>query len=91
VVGAWLVLRRAGLKGAAVAGRIGLVFGGVGLVAAALIGDASAANGPAPRVTSIGIAGGWRAGRRALVRRAQLLSNTFASVLFTLSCVRPLT
>jgi hypothetical protein len=28
-LGAWLVLRRAGFKGAAVAGRIALVFGGV--------------------------------------------------------------
>jgi len=56
VMGAWLVLRRAGLKGAAVAGRIGLVFGGVVLVAAAGLGafwlmrPLVNANGPAPRL-----------------------------------------
>jgi hypothetical protein len=56
VLGAWLVLRRAGLKGAAVAGRVGLVFGGVVLVAAAGIGAVWLmrplvnANGPAPRL-----------------------------------------
>lgn len=56
VLGAWLVLRRAGLKGAAVAGRIGAVFGGVVLVAAAAIGafwfmrPLVNANGPAPRL-----------------------------------------
>jgi len=56
VLGAWLVLRRAGLKGAAMAGRIGFVFGGVVLVAAAGIGAVWLmrplvnANGPAPRL-----------------------------------------
>ena len=56
VLGAWLVLRRAGLKGAAVAGRIALVFGGVVLIAAAGIGAVWLmrplvnANGPAPRL-----------------------------------------
>lgn len=56
VLGAWLVLRRAGLKGAAVAGRVGLVFGGVVLLAAAGLGAVWLmrplvnANGPAPRL-----------------------------------------
>ena len=56
VLGAWLVLRRAGLRGAAVAGRIGLVFGGVVLVSAAALGalwlmrPLVNANGPAPRL-----------------------------------------
>ena len=56
VLGAWLVLRRAGIKGAAAAGRIGLVFGGVVLIAAVTLGalwlmrPLVNANGPAPRL-----------------------------------------
>ena len=56
VLGAWLVLRRTGLRGTAVTGRIGLVFGGMVVLAAAGIGAAWLmrplvnANGPAPQL-----------------------------------------
>ena len=56
VLGAWLVLRRAGLTGPALGGHIALVFVGVVVVAAATLGafwlmrPLVNANGPAPRL-----------------------------------------
>ena len=88
VLGAWLVLRRAGLKGAAVAGRIGLVFGGVVVVAAAGIGAVWLmrplvnANGPAPRlVFEIRLPPGVAAPPSPDVVELQTAKNTMPAVL----------
>ena len=88
VVGAWLVLRRAGLSGAAVAGRIGLVFAGVVLLSAAGIGafwlmrPLVNANGPAPRlVFEIRLPPGVAAPPSRDVVELQTSKNTMPAVL----------
>jgi hypothetical protein len=88
VLGAWLVLRRAGLGGAAVAGRIGLVFGGVVLLSAAGLGafwlmrPLVNANGPAPRlVFEIRLPPGVAAPPSRDVVELQTSKNTMPAVL----------
>jgi hypothetical protein len=87
-LGAWLVLRRAGLRGAALAGRIGLVFGGVVLVATAGLGafwmvrPLVNANGPAPRlVFEIRLPPGVAAPTSRDVVELQTAKNTMPAVL----------
>ena len=88
VLGAWLVLRRAGLGGAAVAGRIALVFAGVVLLSAAGLGafwlmrPLVNANGPAPRlVFEIRLPPGVAAPPSRDVVELQTSKNTMPAVL----------
>ncbi len=88
LLGAWLVLRRAGLRGGAVAARLGLVFVGMIVLAATGLGmfwlmrPSVNANGPAPRlVFEIRLPSGVEASRPSDVVELQTGKNTMPALL----------